>query len=157
MQESAFGCWLETVCDNLYYSFTFAGLTMGLVRNSGNRSYLVWGGLLLFGATISFLMTGVQRSQMTNGKPEQYLQEWHKKADSRSSNPLLYLGRNTEFIIRRCFLPYVIFFFALFGILNWFLIGAMVGANIVWMVALYSYITFTTSRTTVLQSSTSAG
>jgi phosphatidylglycerophosphate synthase len=157
MQESAFGCWLETVCDNLYYLFTFSGLTIGLVRSSGNRSYLVWGGLLLFGAIMSFLMTGVQRSQMTNGKPEQYLQEWHKKADSRSSNPLLYLGRNTEFIIRRCFLPYVIFFFALFGIMNWFLIGGTVGANIVWMVALYSYLAFTTSRTTALQSSTSRG
>jgi phosphatidylglycerophosphate synthase len=157
LQESAFGCWLETICDNLYYLFTFSGLTIGLVRSLGNRSYLVWGGLLVLGATMSFLMTGIQRNQMTNGKPEQYLQEWHKKADSRSSNPLLYLGRNTEFIIRRCFLPYVILFSALFGVMNWFLIGATVGANIVWIVALYSYVTFTSDRTTVLQSSTSLG
>ena len=157
LQESAFGCWLETVCDNLYYLFTFSGLTIGLVRNSGNRSYLVWGGFLVFGATMSFIMTGVQRHQMSGGQPERYLQEWHKKADSRSSNPLLYLGRNTEFIIRRCFLPYVILLFALFGVMNWFLIGAAVGANIVWIVALYSYLTFTPSRTTALQSSTSFG
>jgi phosphatidylglycerophosphate synthase len=157
LQESAFGCWLETICDNLYYLFVFAGLTIGLVRSSGNRSYLVWGSLLLFGATMSFLMNGLQRHQMTDGQPEQYLQEWHKKADSRSSNPLLYLGRHTEFIIRRCFLPYVILFFALFGVMNWFLIGATVGANIVWIVALYSYITFTPSRAPALQSSTSLG
>jgi phosphatidylglycerophosphate synthase len=152
LQESAFGCWLETVCDNLYYLFIFSGLTIGLVRSSGNRSYLVWGGLLLIGAIASALMTGVQRNQMTNGKPEEYLQEWHKKADSRSSNPLLYLGRNTEFIIRRCFLPYLILFFAVFGVMNWFLISATVGANIVWMVALYSYVTFTPSRRRALQS-----
>jgi len=63
-------------------------MTIGLVRGSGNRSYLVWGGLLFFGAIMSFLTTGLQRHQMTNGQPEQYLQEWHKKADSRSSNPL---------------------------------------------------------------------
>jgi phosphatidylglycerophosphate synthase len=157
LQESAFGCWLETICDNLYYLFIFSGLTIGLVRSSGNRSYLVWGCVLLFGAITSFLMTGVQRNQMTNGKPEQYLQEWHKKADSRSSNPLLYLGRNAEFIIRRCFLPYVILFFALFGILNWFLIGASVGANIVWIIALYSYLTFTSSRTIALPGSTALG
>ena len=25
LQESAFGCWLETMCDNLYYVFIFAG------------------------------------------------------------------------------------------------------------------------------------
>jgi phosphatidylglycerophosphate synthase len=157
LQESAFGCWLETVCDNLYYLFILGGLTIGLVRSSGNRSYLVWGGILLFGAIMSFLMTGLQRHQLTSGRPEQYLREWHKKADSRSSNPLLYLGRHTEFIIRRCFLPYVILFFALFGIMNWFLIGATVGANIVWIVALYSYLTFTPSRTTALQNSTSLG
>jgi phosphatidylglycerophosphate synthase len=157
LQESAFGCWLETVCDNLYYLFILGGMTIGLVRSSGNRSYLIWGGLLLFGAIMSFLMTGLQRHQMTNGQPEQYLQEWHKKADSRSSNPLLYLGRHTEFIIRRCFLPYVILFFALFGVMNWFLIGATVGANVVWIVTLYSYLAFTPSRTTALQSSTSLG
>jgi hypothetical protein len=110
MQESAFGCWLETTCDNLYYLFIFSGLMIGLVRSSGNRSYLVWGGLLLLGATASALMTGLQRHQMSSDRPEQYLQHWHKQADSRSSNPLLYLGRHTEFIIRRCFLPYVILF-----------------------------------------------
>ena len=157
LQESAFGCWLETICDNLYYLFILGGMTIGLVRSSGDRTYLIWGGLLLFGAIMSFLMTGLQRHQMTNGQPEQYLQEWHKKADKRSSNPLLYLGRHTEFIIRRCFLPYVILFFALFGVMNWFLIGATVGANIVWIVTLYSYLTFTPSRTTALQSSTSLG
>jgi phosphatidylglycerophosphate synthase len=152
MQESAFGCWLETVCDNLYYLFILGGMTIGLVRSSGNRSYLIWGGLLLFGAIMSFLMTGLQRHQMTNGQPERYLQEWHKKADSRSSNPLLYLGRHTEFIIRRCFLPYVILFFALCGVMNWFLVGATVGANVVWIVALYSYLSFTPTRAAALQS-----
>jgi len=152
LQESAFGCWLETVCDNLYYLFICGGMTIGLVRSSGNRSYLVWGGLLLFGAIMSFLMTGLQRHQMTNGRPERYLQEWHKKADSRSSNPLLYLGRHTEFIIRRCFLPYAILFFAFCGVMNWFLVGAAVGANIVWIVTLYSYLSFTPARATALQS-----
>jgi hypothetical protein len=112
---------------------------------------------LLLGAIASAVVTGLQRHQLSSGQPERYLLEWHEKADRRSSNPLLYLGRNTEFIIRRCFLPYVILFFALFGIMNWFLIGATVGANIVWIVALYSYLTFTASRTTALQSSTSLG
>jgi phosphatidylglycerophosphate synthase len=152
LQESAFGCWLETICDNLYYLFIFGGLTIGLVRGAGNRSYLVGGGLLLFGVTASFLMTGLQRHQLTRERPEQYLGEWHKRADDRSSNPLLYLGRHTEFIIRRCFLPYLILFFALFDIMNWLLIGATVGANIVWIIALYSYLTFTDSRAAAVPS-----
>jgi len=152
LQESAFGCWLETICDNLYYLFIFGGLTIGLVRGSGNRSYLAGGGLLLFGATASFLLTGLQRHQLTRGRPDQYLREWHKRADGRRSNPLLYLGRHTEFIVRRCFLPYLILFFALFDIMNWLLIGASVGANIVWIIALYSYLTFTDSRAATVPS-----
>lgn len=152
LQESAFGCWLETICDNLYYLLIFSGLTIGLVRSSGNRSYLLWGGLLLFGVITSALMTGLQRHQLASERPERYLLEWHKRADSRSSNPLLYLGRHTEFIIRRCFLPYVILFFALFGVMNWLLIGATAGANIVWIVASYSYLSFTPTRANVLQS-----
>ena len=150
LQESAFGCWLETMCDNLYYVFIFAGLTIGLVKNTGNRSYLLWGGLLLFGALASFLTTGLQRQQLASRRPEQYLAVWHKKAESRSSNPFLYLGRHTEFIIRRCFLPYVFLFFALFHIMNWLLIGATVGANVVWMIALYSYLAFAPAQTSTL-------
>jgi phosphatidylglycerophosphate synthase len=152
LQESAFGCWLETVCDNLYYLFIFGGLTIGLVRTSGNRSYLVWGGVLVFGAIASFLTTGLQRHQLASAHPEQYLKIWHNKADNRSSNPFLYLGRHTEFIIRRCFLPYVFLFFALFNIMNWLLIGATVGANVVWMIALYSCLTFAPGRVSTFPS-----
>jgi len=152
LQESAFGCWLETMCDNLYYVFIFAGLTIGLVRSTGNRSYLLWGGFMLFGALASFLATGLQRQQLASGRPEQYLALWHKKADSRSSNPFLYLGRHTEFIIRRCFLPHVFLFFAVFHIMNWLLIGATVGANVVWMIALYSCLTFARARPSTVPS-----
>jgi len=153
LQESAFGCWLETMCDNLYYLFIFGGLTIGLVRNSGNRTYLVWGGVLVFGAIASFLTTGLQRHQLASGHPEQYLKIWHKEADNRSSNPFLYLGRHTEFIIRRCFLPYVFLFFAIFHIMNWLLIGATVGANMVWIIALYSCLTFAATRPSTLPGS----
>jgi phosphatidylglycerophosphate synthase len=152
LQESAFGCWLETICDNLYYLFTLGGLTIGLVRMTGNHNYLVWGGFLLFGAIASFLATGLQRHQMAGARPEQYLQEWHKKAESRSANPFLFLGRHTEFIVRRCFLPYLIMLFAVFHLLNWFLVGATLGANVFWMIALYSYLTFNSNRTTALTS-----
>lgn len=146
LQESAFGCWLETVCDYLYYLFIFAGMTIGLVRSSGNRTYLAWGAFLVCGAVASFLTTGLQRYKLTSGRPEQYLGEWHKKAESRSSNPFLFLGRHTEFIIRRCFLPYIFLFFALFHIMTWLLIGATAGANLVWIITLYSHLTFAPSQ-----------
>jgi len=142
LQESDFGCWLETICDYLYYLFIFAGMTIGLMRSSGMRSYLVWGGALLFGAVVSFIVTSLQRHRLTNGRPEQLLGIWQTQAASRRSNPLLYIGRHTEFIIRRCFLPYALLFFALFNITQVAFILSALGANIVWIIALYSHRTF---------------
>jgi uncharacterized protein (TIRG00374 family) len=138
LQESEFGCWLETICDYLYYLFIFAGMTIGLWRSSGMRSYLVLGCLLFTGAVASFLTIGLQRRQLASGRPEQYLGIWQTQATRRRSNPLLFLGRHTEFLIRRCFLPYAFLFFALFGITKVAFVLCAVGANLVWPIALYS-------------------
>jgi CDP-alcohol phosphatidyltransferase len=40
--ESDFGCWLETVCDHVFYLFLLIGMTIGQWRNSGSSAYLVW-------------------------------------------------------------------------------------------------------------------
>jgi hypothetical protein len=134
---------LETICDYLYYVFTFIGMTIGLVRTSGSRSYFVWGGLLLFGAVLSFLVTGFQRHRLTAGRPEQLLTIWQSKAASRKSPGILSLAGRIEFVIRRCFLPYALLFFALFNITQVAFIMAAVGANVVWIMALYSHFAFT--------------
>ena len=147
LQESAFGCWLETVCDYLYYLFIFGGMTIGLLRSSGMRVYLVWGGLLFFGAVLSFVVTGLQRHRLATDRPEQLLQIWQAQASRRQSNPFLYLGRHTEFIIRRCFLPYPLLVFAIFNLTQAGLILSALGANVVWPIALYSYCTFTAVQT----------
>ena len=84
--------------------------------------------------------------------PEKYLGMWHKQADSHRSNPFLYIGRHTEFIIRRCFLPYAFLFFAVFNITNVAFIMSAVGANLVWPIALYSYCTFAEVRASTVAS-----
>jgi uncharacterized protein (TIRG00374 family) len=147
LQESDFGCWLETICDYLSYLFTFAGITIGLWRSSGTRSYLAWGSLFVFGAVLSFIVIGFQRQRLV-GRPEQYLSVWHSQADSRRWNPLLYIGRHTEFIIRRCFLPYAILFFAVFNILKVAFVMSAVGVNLVWIIALYSCYAFASDHPT---------
>jgi len=140
MQESAFGCWLETVCDDLYYVFLFSGMMIGLLRRG--PVYLVWGSLLCFGATATILATTAQRRRMAGARPEQYLTLWQAQASKRSSNPFLYLGRHTEFLMRRCCMPYLVLAFALFGGTYMAFIGAAVGSNIAWPIALYSYFSF---------------
>jgi len=146
LQESAFGCWLETVCDYLFYLFLFFGMTLGLWRSSGSRMYLVCGGLLLFGAIASFLATGWERHRLAAERPEQLLKIWQTHAEKRSSNPFLYFGRHTEFIIRRCFFPYALLFFALFNIMSVAFVLSAIGANLVWPIALYSSHAFAGGR-----------
>jgi PAS domain-containing protein len=34
------GCWLETVCDYVFYFFLLIGMTIGQWRSSGSRAYL---------------------------------------------------------------------------------------------------------------------
>ncbi len=67
--ESDFGCWLETICDYAFYLFLLVGLTIGRWRSSGTKTYLVYGGLLLFGALASFLATGWERRRLAAGRP----------------------------------------------------------------------------------------
>jgi phosphatidylglycerophosphate synthase len=137
--ESDFGCWLETICDYLYYLLIFAGMAIGLIRTSDGRAYLIWGVLLLFGALMSFLVTGFGRHLLAAGRPEQYLGIWQAKAESRRSNPIMYFGRYTEFVIRRCFMPYALLFFAVFNLTKVVFFLAAIGANVVWLISLYSY------------------
>jgi uncharacterized protein (TIRG00374 family) len=146
LQESAFGCWLETVCDYLFYLFLFAGMTVGLWRSSGSRMYLVWGALLLFGAIASFLAIGWERHRLAANRPEQLLKIWQAHGESRPSNPFLYVARHIEFIVRRCFFPYALLFFAVFNIMNVAFVLSAIGANLVWPIALYSSHAFAGGR-----------
>ena len=138
LQESAFGCWLETVCDYLFYLFLFVGMTIGLWRSSGSKSYLLCGGLLLFGAIASFLAIGWERQRLAGERPEQLLKIWQGHAESRPSNPFLFFGRHLEFMTRRCFFPYALLVFALFNVMNVAFVISAIAANLVWPIALYS-------------------
>ncbi len=144
--ESDFGCWLETVCDYVFYFFLLVGMTIGQWRSSGTKASLLWGGLLLLGAVASFLAVGWQRHRLAAGGPEQLLSIWRSHAEGRRSNPLLYFARHTEFILRRCFFPYALVVFALVNIMNVAFIFSVIGANLVWPIALYSSLTFAAER-----------
>ena len=51
----------------------------------------------------------------------------------------MYIARQTEFIIRRCFLPYALLAFAVLNIMHIAFIATAIGANLVWIIASYSY------------------
>jgi len=58
----------------------------------------------------------------------------------------LYFGRHAEFIVRRCFFPYALLVFALFNIMSVAFVLSVIGANLVWPIALYSSRTFAYAR-----------
>jgi phosphatidylglycerophosphate synthase len=142
LQASDFGTWLETFCDYLYYLFMFAGMAIGLARSKGDPVYLTWGVALFFGAITTFFIASLSRKGLSGKHPDQFLAVWQRKAERRLSNPLLYVGRYTEFIIRRCFLPYAILAFSLVNLTQVALYMSAVGANLAWIISLYSYVVF---------------
>jgi phosphatidylglycerophosphate synthase len=149
LQVSKLGCWLETICDYLYYLFIFVGMSIGLTRSRGTEAYLVWGGFLLVGAVASFLAVGSARHRFASSHPEKFLDLWQKKADKQKRNPLMYIARHTEFIIRRCFLPYALLAFAVLNIMHVAFVATAIGANLVWIIALYSYRVISTRSSVV--------
>jgi phosphatidylglycerophosphate synthase len=150
--ESDFGCWLETVCDYVFYLVLLVGMTIGQVRSSGSTTYLVAGGLLLVGALASFLAVGRGRQRLAGNRPEQFLRVWRTHAENQRSNPVLYIARHTEFIVRRCFFPYALCAFAVFNIMSVAFVLSVIGANLVWPISLYSSRTFGIPPTTVVVS-----
>jgi phosphatidylglycerophosphate synthase len=142
LQVSDFGCWMDTFCDYAYYIITFAGITIGLVRSKGEPSLAGWGAAIFAGAFMTFITAGIGRKRLSGHRPEQYLQVWQKSAEQRSAGLLMRMARQTEFIVRRCFLPYLLLVLAVFNLTEVFIYMAAIGANIAWIVSLRSLFAF---------------
>jgi phosphatidylglycerophosphate synthase len=142
LQVSAFGCWLDTVCDYLYYCVTFAGIIIGVLRSTGDPRIIGWGVAIFSGALLTFITSGIGRKRLSGKRPEQYLQVWQKAAESHSSNVLLRLGRQTEFIVRRCFLPYFLLAIAALNLMHALVYMVAFGANVAWIVSLRALVAF---------------
>ena len=148
LQSSNFGCWLDTICDYLYYLMTFCGIAWGLNRSSGTNIYLAWGAVLVIGMLLSFIVVSWLRRRMAAAQPDKFLAIYQSKAEKRSSNPLVFVARNTEFIIRRCFFPYALLVAALLNLIKPVFIITAISANLVWSIALYSSFALSRNATT---------
>jgi phosphatidylglycerophosphate synthase len=146
LQVSDFGCWLDTMCDYLYYVTTFAGITIGLVRSTRETRFAGLCAAIFCGAIITFITASIGRKQLSGKHPERYLAVWQKNAESRSAGLVVNFGRYTEFIVRRCFLPYLLLVLAMLNLMPVFLYMAAFGANVAWIVSLRSLIAFSSGH-----------
>ena len=109
--ESAFGHYLDIVTDNIVHAAIFVGLAFGLYHDTGNDAYVLALWFLLGGFILSMIAVYQCILRLS---PEEL---------ERSPK----LIRLMAFLSNRDF-AYLIAALALFGKLNWFLIGASAGS-----------------------------
>ena len=142
LQVSDFGCWLDTICDYLYYFVTFAGIIIGVLRSNEDPNLTGWSIAILAGAILTFIVAGIGRKRLSGDRPELYLERWQKNAERRSAGLLIRMARHAEFVVRRCFLPYWILALALLNLTPTLIYMAAIGANVAWIISLRSVISF---------------
>jgi phosphatidylglycerophosphate synthase len=131
-QESALGCWIETVGDYSYYIAIFVGLTMGAVRQTGWHAFYWIGALALGGTLLVFALLIFLRSRITGGRPEKL----HAIARDRFTAQPTRWSRivwRISFAATRAAMPYGIMAFALLKALPAIVVLAAIGANIYWV------------------------
>ncbi len=131
-QESALGCWIETVGDYSYYVAIFIGLTIGAVRHTHTEAFYWIGALALAGTLLSFAFLIFLRTRITAGRPERL----HAIAAERFKAEQTFWSRliwRLSFTATRSAMPYGIFAFALVDFLPGIVVLAAIGANVYWI------------------------
>ena len=67
LQASDFGCWLDTICDYTYYVVTFAGIVVGVARNSGDPR-IIGLSIAIFAGALLNLHLGFDRTKTAIGQ-----------------------------------------------------------------------------------------
>ena len=131
-QESALGCWIETVGDYSYYIAIFIGLTFGAVKQTGLPIFY-WIGLIALGGTlVTFALLIYLRARITAGQPTRLhavARDRFKADPSRWTRVAWSLG----FVCTRAAMPYGIMTLALVNALPVVIVLAAIGANLYWV------------------------
>jgi phosphatidylglycerophosphate synthase len=131
-QESALGCWIETVGDYSYYIAIFIGLTLGAARSTGWHGFYWLGALALSGTLLSFALLIYLRSRITAGQPEKL----HSIARVRFKAEPTWWSRiiwRISFVATRSAMPYGIMALSLVGGLPLVVVLAAIGSNTYWI------------------------
>ncbi|MBS1817668.1 MAG: flippase-like domain-containing protein [Acidobacteria bacterium] len=131
-QESALGCWLETIGDYSYYVAVFVGLTIGGIQQTGWAALGPLGAAGLSGTLLSFALLIFLRRTITLGRPETL----HAVARARFTAHASWWSRlvwRVSFVATRAAMPYGIFALALVNLLPVVVVLSAIGANVYWL------------------------
>jgi phosphatidylglycerophosphate synthase len=130
--DSAFGCWLDTLGDYVYYVAIFVGLTIGAVRDTAWPGYGWIGGALLVGMLLTFALLILLRNRITSGRPELLAATTAAHFDGTGKRWARLVARLAN-VATRATMPYGIVAFALLDILPAVLVLGAIGAQIYWV------------------------
>jgi phosphatidylglycerophosphate synthase len=131
-KESAFGCWVDTAGDYVYYIAVFAGLTVAAARQTGSRAFWWCGAALSIGVVLTLGLLILLRWRATGGRPERL----------RTTTAAHFYGtgkRWARIVARlapcatRATMPYGLLGFAVLGLLPVVVVLATIGANVYWI------------------------
>ena len=131
-QESALGCWIETVGDYSYYIAIFLGLTFGAVKQTGQPAYY-WVGMLALGGTLlTFALLIYLRARITAGQPTRLhaIARDRFQADSSLWSKIIW---RLAFVCTRAAMPYGIMILAIVNALPAVVVIAAIGGNVYWV------------------------
>ncbi len=131
-QESALGCWIETVGDYSYYIAIFVGLTIGAVRQTGFDAFYWIGLVALAGTLVTFALLIFLRSRITAGQPERLHAIGRQRFKAQGSAWSRVIWR-ISFVATRSAMPYGIMALALVDALPLVVVLAALGANTYWI------------------------
>jgi phosphatidylglycerophosphate synthase len=136
--ESDFGTWFESGVDHAAIIAVYVGLAVGLYHETGVTHHLTVGGLLVFGAVMSFITMSHQRRRLSPDNPADYPNRMHRKLEENSGNLFHWFGRKAYFVARRAVLPYYLVLFCLLDLRVLLLGWSALGANMYWIINLYN-------------------
>lgn len=146
-QHSDFGCWLEMVCDYLYYIFVFSGIGIGLWRASGNAVWMWMGFASVAGVLLSFACVAwLRRLHAKRESASDFGRAFQSTVGAQRGNPLYRFSRLLGFLATRAALPYYIFLFTAIGGAKILLGLICFGTNVAWPLLIYSMRLFTGSK-----------
>lgn len=130
--ESAFGCWVDTLGDYLYYIAIFAGLTAGIARATAWIGFWWIGGVLAVGMFLTFALLILLRGRITAGRPEQL----HANAKAHfygSGSRWKWLAAKLSTCATRATMPYGIVVLAVANLLPVVLVLGAISAHVYWI------------------------
>lgn len=138
-QDSAFGCWLETVTDYASYLFLWVGMGIGLSRQYRSPVWLELGALtLVMSVLIFFALVRQRKLGTTPDRPEQFHTRYMGKLESDSANPISFAIRKISFLAKKGVMAHYVVLFTVLGLLPLFVGLAAFGSVVTLAIVLYS-------------------